>query len=206
MRFGFARIDYLGGIIGVALSACFRGARIRSASFLVALAARVMRGAGDAAFLAVRAVRRVGGGVFFDNFFVVIVGVQVSGVDGVGAVQAGAINLHSVYGQGGRLCRTRCSGASCSGASCSGGGFRCGSFRARGCTREAIPRAIRRAVPCRRIGCCAVLYRVFCLVLFRLIHSVNDTPRRCVCVSISLRCGLCAAAFRLRRSHCTASI
>ena len=40
VRFGFARIDYLGGIIGVALSACFRGARIRSASFLVALAAR----------------------------------------------------------------------------------------------------------------------------------------------------------------------
>ena len=68
---------------------------------MVALAARVMRGTGDAAFLAVRAVRRVGGGVFFNDFFVVVVGVQVGGVDGVGAVQAGVINLHGVYVQGG---------------------------------------------------------------------------------------------------------
>ena len=55
-----------------------------------------MRGAGDAAFLAVRAVRRIGGGVLFDNLFVVVVGVQVGGVDGVAAVQAGTINLHGI--------------------------------------------------------------------------------------------------------------
>ena len=125
MRFGFARIDYLGGIIGVALSACFRGARIRSASFLVALAARVMRGAGDAAFLAMRAVRRVSGGVFFDNFFVVIVGVQVGGVDRTAAVQAHGINVQGGCPRGGRcggagLCGTSCCTSYCRASFCGG--------------------------------------------------------------------------------------
>ena len=96
MRFRFARVNNLGGTIRVALGSSFLGA-----SFLVALAVRVMRGAGDAALLAVRAVRRVGGGVLFDDFFVVVVRVQVAGVNGVGAVQAGAINLHGIYVQGG---------------------------------------------------------------------------------------------------------
>ena len=68
MRFRFAYINNLGVTIGVTL-----GAR-----FLVALAVRVMRGAGDATLLAVRTVRRVGGGVFFDDLFVVVVGVRCS--------------------------------------------------------------------------------------------------------------------------------
>ena len=65
MRFRFARVNNLGGTIRVTLGACLLGA-----SFLVALAVRVMRGAGDATLLAVRTVRRVGGGVFFDDLFV----------------------------------------------------------------------------------------------------------------------------------------
>ena len=68
VRFGFARIDYLGGTIRVTLGACLLGA-----SFLVALAVRVMRGAGDATLLAVRAVGFVAGGVLFDYLFIVFV-------------------------------------------------------------------------------------------------------------------------------------
>ena len=92
MRFRFARVNNLGGTIRVALGACF---------LVALLAVRVMRGAGDATLLAVRAVRRIGSGVFFDDLFVVVVGIQVGGIDGVGAVQAGAINLHGIYVQGG---------------------------------------------------------------------------------------------------------
>ena len=207
MRFRFARVNNLGGTIRVTLGACLLGA-----SFLVALAVRVMRGAGDATLLAVRTVRRVGGGVLFDDLFVVVVGVQVGGVDGVGAVQAGAINLHGInlyclHAGGGSLCGATCCSTSFGGTgfcrcrlgitSLRGilsGGFRCGSFRcnsfrARRRTHRAVPRNIARGIP-RGIGCCAVLYRVVCLVLFCLIHSVNDTPRRCVCVSISLHCDL----------------
>lgn len=207
VRFRFARVNNLGGTIRVTLGACLLGA-----SFLVALAVRVMRGAGDATLLAVRTVRRVGGGVLFDDLFVVVVGVQVGGVDGVGAVQAGAINLHGInlyclHAGGGSLCGATCCSTSFGGTgfcrcrlgitSLRGilsGGFRCGSFRcnsfrARRRTHRAVPRNIARGIP-RGIGCCAVLYRVVCLVLFCLIHSVNDTPRRCVCVSISLHCDL----------------
>ncbi|WP_399547662.1 pentapeptide repeat-containing protein [uncultured Rothia sp.] len=84
------------------------------------------------------------------------------------------------------LCRTRCCGASFASTSFSGTRF----------CRCRLGITSLSGIPRRRIGFCAVLYRVFCLVLFRLIHSVNDTPHRCVCVSISLHCSLC------RSLHC----
>ena len=63
MRFRFAYVNNLGGAIRATRGSCFLGARFRVAL----LAVRVMRGAGDATLLAVRTVRRVGGGVFFDD-------------------------------------------------------------------------------------------------------------------------------------------
>ncbi|WP_399552633.1 hypothetical protein [uncultured Rothia sp.] len=98
------------------------------------------------------------------------------------------------------LCGTRFCRASCCSASFGGASFASTSFSGARFCRCRLGITSLGGIPRRRIGCCAVLYRVFCLVLFRLFHSVNDTLRRWVYVSISLHCSLCGS---LHSEHLT---